>query len=206
MAAVLLVVASCGGDGRTSPLAGSVVAVEIESCRPGPVGRATATVVSTYGLMTVAHAFEGASDFRVLGPDGDLLDAELVHLDHDLDVAVLRLDERVAEPLAFGSPVSDGLALLVSAGDLDGTRVDEVLVRRQTGVRLDGGLRRQAIELDADVVPGDSGAPVVVEGEVVAMVFASSQRSARGWALDVSELRSALVAADVSSTVPLVCP
>ena len=205
LASTLILVASCGADGRTQPLIDAVARIEIESCRPGPVGRATGKAVSTYGMVTVAHAFEGAGGFRVRGPGGELVDAELVHLDADLDVAVLRLGAPISEPLAFGESVGGGPASLVSAGDADAVRVDDVHVRRPARVRLDGGLRRQAIELDADIVPGDSGGPIVVDGEIVAMVFASSRRSARGWALDVTELRSALDAADVSTPVPLAC-
>jgi S1-C subfamily serine protease len=162
--------------------------------------------VSTYAMVTVAHAFDGASGFQLRDGDGELRPAELVHLDGGLDVAVLRLAEPVAAPLPLGDPVSDGPALLLSAGEVDAFSVDEVGVRRRVVVRLDGGPRRQAIELDADILPGDSGGPIVVDDEVVAMVFASSRRSARGWALDVSELHAALVSADTSTSVDLECP
>ncbi len=205
MAVTLVVLASCGADARTTPLTDAVARIEVETCRPGPVGRATAVAVSTYALLTVAHAFEGAEGFVVRGADGEPLDAQLVHLDPELDVAVLRLADPIAEPLSLGSPIRSGAATLVSVGDADGARVDDVRVRRRVAVRLDGGLRRQAIELDAVIVPGDSGGPIVVDDEVVAMVFASSRRSARGWALDVTELGGALVAADVSTPVTLGC-
>ncbi|MEO1060220.1 MAG: serine protease [Actinomycetota bacterium] len=184
----------------------AVARVEVETCRSGPVGRATAVAVSTYAMVTVAHAFEGARSFLVRGPDGVAREAELVHLDVERDVAVLRSAQPFAEPLPLGSPVDDGSAAFVSAGDADAVRVDDVEVRRQVWVRLDDGARRRAIEVGADIVPGDSGGPIVVDDEVVAMVFASSRRSARGWALDVTELEAAIEEADVSAPVALTCP
>jgi S1-C subfamily serine protease len=204
--AALLVLVGCGSDARTAPLSEAVVRVEIETCRPGPVGRATAVAVSTYAMVTVAHGFEGARSFLVRGSDGAARPAQLVHLDAERDVAVLRLSEPVSAPLPLGVAVDAGAAVMISAGDPAAFRVEDVWVRRQARVRLDGGVRRQAIELDADIEPGDSGAPIVVDDEVVAMVFASSRRAARGWALDVSELRAALEAADVSAPVVLECP
>ena len=44
-----------------------------------------------------------------------------------------------------------------------------------------GGARRPALELDADIAPGDSGAPLTRDGKIIGVVFARGQKSA--WAV-----------------------
>ena len=195
----------CGAEGRTAPTADAVVRSEVEPCRGGPVGRATGFAVSTSGIVTVAHALDDARSFTVLDASGRERNAELVHRDDELDVAVLRLDDPMAGPLSLGPSVRRGDATVLSTGAVDGIRSQDVVVRRRARVSLDGGLRRRAIEIEADIVPGDSGGPVVVDDAAVAMVFATSRRDARGWALDATELARALRATDVASTVALSC-
>ena len=51
---------------------------------------------------------------------------------------------------------------------------------RRVNVTLDGA-RRPALELDAEIEPGDSGAPLTHDGKIVGVVFARGQRSA--WAV-----------------------
>ena len=79
--------------------------------------------------------------------------------------------------------------------DADGVAIKQATVLRSVSATLDGEGHRQAVELSASIDPGDSGAPVVdADGHAVGMVFASSRRDDRGWAVAAAELEAAIAA------------
>jgi S1-C subfamily serine protease len=66
-------------------------------------------------------------------------------------------------------------------------------VLRRVTASLDGVGQRAAIEIEADIRPGDSGAAVVDDdGRIAGLVFASSRVGERGWVVAASELSGAL--------------
>jgi hypothetical protein len=58
-------------------------------------------------------------------------------------------------------------------------------------VYLDGDSRRPGYELRANIATGDSGAPVVIDGRIHAVLWSKSRRSDdRAWAVDVVRART----------------
>lgn len=158
-----LVAAGCGGAASVEPLPVSV--------RAGGLAdeRATAVATGDGRALTVAHVLDGARWVRVGGRV-----ARVVRVDARRDVAELAVPGLVAEPVRFARGAGT-----VTVRRLRGA-VSARVLRRVTAT-LDGA-RRPALELDARVEPGDSGAPVVdADGRLVGLVFARGDDSA--WAV-----------------------
>ncbi len=169
-------------------VAAALLAPSVAAAPPRPpqvvavsVGRADTAkgfVVGPGRVVTVAHVLDGAGDVIVDGRR-----ATVVRRDDRLDLAVLAV------------PGVDGAPVRVAAG---GTRVvvggrPARVVRRITA-RVDGAAARPALELRADVAPGDSGAPVVTAaGRLAGVVFARSRdRAGVAYAVDASAVGALL--------------
>jgi S1-C subfamily serine protease len=160
----ILAVSGCGDTGRPAVF-------QVES-RPDEV--ATAFALGSDRAVTVAHVLDG----RVVRlRDGRR--ATVQSVDQTNDLAVLSVPGLDAPRTRFRSASGDVVVLVV--------RRDRVValpahVRRSIIARIrtpDGRrvVRRRALELAADIAPGDSGAPVVArDGRVTGVVFAQSNR------------------------------
>jgi S1-C subfamily serine protease len=119
--------------------------------------RATGFVAGDGRVVTVAH---------VVGP-GITVDgraATVIRLDRDRDLAVLRVPGIRGPRARFGG-----------GGDTSLLGRSAPVVRR-IDASVDGGPRRRALEIRADVEIGDSGAPLVTPtGRVAGVVFARSR-------------------------------
>jgi Trypsin-like peptidase domain len=138
--------------------------------------RATGFVAGDARVLTVAH---------VLGDAAVTVDgrpATVVRLDRRLDLALLDV------------PGIAGDAPRLGGGD--DTRVfgRPAPVLRHITARVDGGPRRLALVLRADVAAGDSGAPLVTAGgRVAGVVFARSRtRAGTAYAVDASAVADLL--------------
>ncbi len=112
----------------------------------------------------------------------------MLRRDDALDLAVLGVPGAAGPPVRFGdadgelrvltAPRRGGEAHVAAAGRTGG--VVEARLRRPINARLvdqPGKPRRPSFELAADIVSGDSGAPVVdSDGEIVGVVYARSTR------------------------------
>ncbi len=188
-------------------IAPSVVRIEVS----GPAGDATGSgvVLDTRGnVVTSSHLFDGwspatgggAPPIAVVLVDGRRLAAELVGLDAESDVAVLRVprpprdlsaarfgdsdSERAAVGewvLAVGSPL--GLDETFTAGIISGRpRSDPDGLAAAHGYLL----------TDANVNPGDSGGPLVdLDGEVIGLTTAMSggPGGSYGYAIPINRVR-----------------
>jgi S1-C subfamily serine protease len=147
---------------------------------PRSVVRVSAGAESATGLATaervttVAHVLAGGSPVLAGG-----VPARVQRLDADRDVAVLAAPGLRPAP----APAVGGVALLVRRG---GRAVAlPVRVRRRVTAHLRGSARA-ALELDAAIEPGDSGAPVVAPGRLLGIVFArSTERAGTAYATDL---------------------
>lgn len=125
----------------------------------------------------------GRADARTRGRE-----ATVLRRDDALDLAVLGVPGAAGPPVRFGdadgelrvltAPRRGGEAHVAAAGRTGG--VVEARLRRPINARLvdqPGKPRRPSFELAADIVSGDSGAPVVdSDGEIVGVVYARSTR------------------------------
>ena len=154
----------------------------------------TGVVIGSDGLVvTNHHVVEGATSIEVtVVSTGRTYDAEVLGSNAKRDVAVLRLEDAsglaTATTDASGVSVGDDVTAVGDAGGdggaltaADGTVTDEAhsitVADEQTG---DAHRLTQLIEVDADIIPGDSGGALVSStGEVVGMNVAASSDSAR---------------------------
>ncbi|MBN1286478.1 MAG: trypsin-like peptidase domain-containing protein [Anaerolineae bacterium] len=167
---------------RVSP---SVVSINVVARRPDSgvfgqdntvIGAGTGFVIDTEGhIVTNNHVVDGATRIEVNFFDGTLTRAEVLGLDPDSDLAVLKVDLPAAKlhPVEFGD--SDALVIgqtVLAIGSPFGQRwtltsgIVSALNRTISGMTnfSIGGV----IQTDASINPGNSGGPLLdLEGRVI---------------------------------------
>jgi S1-C subfamily serine protease len=179
-AAALVLALAALGAGCENSRSPSRAAPRVVSVLGTGSERATAFAVAPGRLVTVAHAVPPEAAVRVQAGRRRPFRARVLTRDVRTDLAVLaapRVRGPVLETATAGN--EDGVRLLV----LRGARVAsvEAAVRRaiRAHVRAPGATRpltRPALDLDAHLRAGDSGAPVLTQsGELAGVVFARSR-------------------------------
>ena len=147
-------------------------------------------------VVTNAHVVAGVDAPEVQQQNGQAFTATTVLFDEDLDLAVLRLDGDSAadldlEPVALDRGAAGAVVGYPRGGDLAG---EKAAVRRAlTAIGRDiygqNTVERDVYELQANVLPGNSGGPfVTVDGRVAGVVFAASTtHEGVGYALTAGE-------------------
>lgn len=161
---------------------------------------ATAVTVAEGRMLTVAHAIAGAEDdLRVVTLDGVEHHVLVIGFDPMLDLALLEVDSLEGPPLAVGSVASGDAGVITAVtGDLEINRlpyrVTRVVTAQSGDIYDQGEVSRQALDLEAQVGPGDSGAPLLDQrGSIVGMLFASSTGvEGSAWALHPAEIENFL--------------
>lgn len=192
---------SCGIDPPSAvPIEearGAALRLHLDNCRQGIGNRATAASIGDGLALTVAHSFDEVSGFEVVDSEGASTEGQVVFRDRDRDIAVISFDaDRLSDVVQRGLELgidSDAETLTVLYHREDGVFTAPTTVLRRVTASLDGVGDRAAIEIEADIQPGDSGAAVVDdEGRIAGLVFASSRVGERGWVVAVSELTGVL--------------
>jgi hypothetical protein len=191
-----LLAASCGSSGSPADKAAvdaaeSAVQVVAVGCRSADVHGA-GLMVGDGRVATVAHVVAGATRLEVRGVHGTAA-ATVVYFDPILDLAVLKVDPRLATPVPIGEAASgDQGTVTVYRDDAPVQLTAEVRRPVQINTADIYGLGkhlRPGYELNLDIRPGDSGAVVVVGGKAVALLWATSKEAAaRTWAMSASLL------------------
>ena len=189
--------------------AGAASTVQVEAPGCGAVSVGSGFVAQPGFVVTNAHVLAGADAVRVRSQAGTF-DAEPVHLDADVDLAVLAVPGLPAPPIAFASTPADrdvAGATLGFPGGQPTLNVRPAAVRsRGEAVGRDiygrGLVSREILTLDAGVQRGDSGGPFVTgAGEVAGVVFASSAAEPSvGYALTAAQVQPAVEAAVARNT------
>ncbi len=187
-----------GGRGDSIDPLAATLRLELTGCGAVSEHRASAMAIGDDLALTVAHAFENIESFVVRMADDSTTTATIVHLDTDLDIAIVRLDRpapghlRIAEDLDRAD-VDNRVVSFVSYADIEGPQEKSAIVLRFVNISLDGEGSRRGIELAADINAGDSGGPVLDgNGDVIGMIFATSRLGESGWATESTELVEAL--------------
>ena len=180
---------------------GSVVRI-LGRASCGPMFAGSGAVVSPNLVLTNAHVVAGVADPVVFRRDRTIgLPAVPVYFDPALDVALLRVPDldRPAIPLADNPAPRDVVAV---AGYPNGgsQELRAALVRgmvKATGRDIYGAgqVQRQVLVIAGDVIPGDSGGPLLsADGEIVGLTFAAALESTghTGYALSASEVGAVL--------------
>ncbi|MEP9384022.1 S1C family serine protease [Nocardioides cheoyonin] len=146
----------------------------------------TGLVLSSDGIVvTNHHVVEGATEIKVSVPGGKTYDATVLGYDDTHDVAVLQLKgaSGLSTVATDKAAVSDG-EQVTSVGNAEGegslVAADGTVTDPSTAITVtddDGSKSRLTglIEVDADIVSGDSGGALLdADGEVVGMNVAAS--------------------------------
>lgn len=182
--------------------------VQISTTTSGGTGAGTGLVLSADGeVVTNHHVVEGATEIEVtVVSTGRTYAARYVGGDAVTDVAVLQLEDASGlttadlsddavqvgdEVTAVGDAGGDGGTLTASPGTVSALGQD-ITVQSTDGSA--GGTRlTDLIQLDAYVVPGDSGGAVLDgDGEVVGMNVAASTgtRQVTGYAIPIATVET----------------
>jgi S1-C subfamily serine protease len=192
------------GSGGSRPADGRAAAVQVtaDGC-PDIDTHGGGTMVAAGRVLTAAHVVAGATSVTVTRAARSS-PAMVVVLDPIHDLAVLAVDPSIAPvaPIDRANAGDRGIVMVVRAGvvaTLD-VQIRRLITLQTEDIYLDGTHDRDAVELDADIEPGDSGASVLVRGRAVAVVFARDRQVPHtGFGLDPQPIVEHL--ADVA-TVP----
>jgi S1-C subfamily serine protease len=166
----------------------AIVGVVVDGCPPG-LDSGSGALVDHGLVLTSAHTLRGAESIVVTRDDTEA-PATIVGFDPELDLAYLAVDID-GEPLDVDSsgvePGERGRAWVVRDGEA--VPVDVVVDRRirleTEDIYVEGDTVRPGLELTADIEPGDSGGVVLVDGDVVGVVWARSRHQpGRAYAID----------------------
>jgi len=183
-------------------------------------------VLTSDGLvLTNNHVVEGATEITVtIGTTGETYTAQVVGTDATADVAVLQLqgasglttatldsdgDLAVGDAVTAVGNAEGGGVLLAADGTV--TALDQSITTRAEGVSSGESLAG-LIQVDADVVSGDSGGALLDDrGEVVGITTAASSGSSdiTGFAIpidDALDVATQIVAGQDSDTITLGYP
>jgi S1-C subfamily serine protease len=142
-------------------------------------GQGSGMVLAEDGyILTNSHVARSSGTLRVRLSDGATIPGELIGADDHTDLAVVRVQARLPEPLALadGRPVSVGQLVVAIGNPLGFERSVSLGVVSALFRSLPtnaGGFLEGLIQTDAAVNPGNSGGPLVdADGHVVGITTA----------------------------------
>lgn len=197
--AVMLCAAACADAGpSTGPIERAVV-VETEACGHASGTTGSGVIVGDGEVITAAHVVIGASEVRVLA-GSDPVVAMVIRLDVTTDLALLRVPRVAATEVEVVEVATEDAVTVVggaSSGTVDATATRRLLMDVDD-VRSQTRSQRAGFELDAAILPGDSGAGVFdSQGRLVGIVFAvPTERSGSTFAVRAQEIAAILAAPD----------
>jgi S1-C subfamily serine protease len=154
----------------------SVVLVSVETCDDIQTG--TGWFAHPGLVVTAGHVLSDARDVRVRGQGGTWRHADIVMVDRDYDVAVLRVDDLRTPALDIAQKTRNTTGAVVGYADGNELRVVPARIAREgygayTDSSIEARVGRHLAILDAPRVrEGDSGAPLVNDhGKVAGVVF-----------------------------------
>lgn len=172
----------------------SVVKIEGQGC--GGIVEGSGFIISNDLVATNAHVVAGIDTPYVQDSNGTHR-ATAVWFDPNLDFAVLRVSNLAGTPLALNTTTADqgtpGAVLGYPGGGAFTAKVAAVMEEfTATGRNIygQGQTNRDVYELKADVIPGNSGGPLVAtDGSVIGVVFAeSTEYNHVGYALTMPQV------------------
>jgi S1-C subfamily serine protease len=161
--------------------AASTLAVRATAC--GRVSTGTGFVVGPGGyVVTNAHVVAGSKAVVVAFDGAGPVDADVVLFDPKLDIAVLRAPKIKAAALEFAAADPKRGTLGAALGHPGGAALQIIPAAVSSSYSAEGRdlygsgrVRRQIVELRADIERGDSGGPLILpDGTVGGVVYAEA--------------------------------
>lgn len=167
----------------------AVIGIVVDSCDPGQeVG--SGMIVAPGLALTAAHVVAGADEIVVRRGAHETV-ATITGFDPKMDLAYLTFDAVPTRVMPVDSTDVEagdiGLAYVVRDGEVVSV---PVVIRRRINIRtediyIEGETLRPGFDLDAEIQSGDSGGAVVVDGRIVGVIWARSNRfDRRAYAID----------------------
>lgn len=211
---LLLMLTACSADATyptEADLNQRVARVEGIACNFDIVG--TAVFVAIDQVVTNAHVVAGIEQPSLRLPGGRSIDAELVGFDSDRDLALLVVDAEaltntgfIARPSSLVDATEGDIGMIAPVTGEGTVRLLPYEIRREivaTGADIyrEGSTFRQALDVAANISPGDSGAGLFdSEGNLIGIAFASSRNQELvTYAIAASEVRAFLDETDVTT-------
>lgn len=130
-------------------------------------------------IVTNSHVVENATEIKVSLPDGRSFDGEIIALDPEEDLALLKINGKDLPYVQLGN--SDDLLIgewVIALGNPFGFLIEDTkptvtvgvisAVNREVRGRTEGRVYKNMIQTDAAINPGNSGGPLVnILGEVI---------------------------------------
>jgi Trypsin-like peptidase domain len=169
--------------------------VGIQAFGCGMIPRAGAGVtVGNRLVLTDAHVVAGSSSLQLL-INGTMTSGKLVHLDANLDLALIQVNTNISwgvgqnVPLGRAVKGDQGWVALERNERLVPTQVQVLrpVTITTEDIYVKGRVTRSGYEIQASTRPGDSGAAVIVDRKIVGLLWSRSQLSDhRAWLTDTS--------------------
>lgn len=183
----------------------SVVKIQGDGC--GGIVSGSGFIVSTGLVATNAHVVAGIRSPRVIDSNGTH-SATPIWFDPNLDFAVLRVSNLAGKPLAFdtahiGHGTPGGVLGYPGGGPFTASTaavLDEFTAEGKN-IYNQGDTSRNIYSIQADVVPGNSGGPLVAtDGSIMGVVFATStEYNNVGYALSNAQVQHEISQAKTSN-------
>lgn len=194
--------ASLDGVAPVLPMDGNPIPDMIDAVAPGVVGvinysertgdstldeqfslqaMGSGFVISSSGyILTNAHVVQNAHEVAVTTIDGDEIPAEIIGIDQESDVAVLRADASSLRPLKLGTSQNIRVGdYVVAVGNplgrgLEGTVTMGIISARARTITIEGQTNIY-IQTDASINVGNSGGPLFnMKGEIIGITTAKT--------------------------------
>ena len=152
-------------------------------CKSSPT-QTVGTVIAKDLLVTVAHGVAGQTSTSIITVSGQVLNAKVVAIDINLDLALLYVDSTKSTtnliPLKFADAVEDSETRFVAFEDSQqfaiSAKIIKILRINTEDIYLKNKISRPGLEVEARVVVGNSGGPLINHnGEIVGLVWATSR-------------------------------
>ena len=184
----------------------SVVKLEGAGC--GGIVEGSGFVITRNEIATNAHVVAGVKNPKVLDGNG-IHDARVIWFDANLDLAVLQVSGLAGKPLGITTTAqptgTTGVVLGYPGGgsfDAQPAAVMDRFIAIGRDIYGQGVTRREVYSLQAHIIPGNSGGPLIgSDGTVLGIVFATStQYNNVGYALTGQQVGGELAQAEKSNT------
>ena len=181
--------------------------VKIEGLGCGGMVEGSGFIVKSDYVATNAHVIAGVHQIYVVNQTGSH-PAVPVYFDPNLDFAVLEVKGLNGSPLKIDTNILSNGSSAIIAGYPGGGPLNikpAVIMDDLNAVGLNiygqGHTERQVYELKADVIPGNSGGPVIEQnGDVFGVVFAQSTTYNQvGYALTANQITGPIAQAENSN-------